>query len=273
MAAPSAPSCTAGLSVSFRTGGSTRILGRSFPTSISLDLPQGKHEAMVTWPGTDGLAYRMVNLIVGDEPVELELISGPPIRVTGSIVLEVGGVPSPADEIRCRLRTEFPVPSNNSGDPHCIGQDVVPGPYTLEMPRMPANAYVVSATASGVDMLAAPFRIDASVELEIRIAAPGAAIEGTATDEEGEPLTGATVVLVPDAPLREAGLRYRTVETDIRGRYELTGIAPGSYELFAWSELEGAAYRNADFMADFWGRGIPVRIEDPETIAVDVTAF
>jgi hypothetical protein len=81
------------------------------------------------------------------------------------------------------------------------------------------------------------------------------------------------VVLVPDAPLREAGLRYRTVETDIRGRYELTGIAPGSYELFAWSELEGAAYRNADFMADFEGRGIPVRIEDPETIAVDLTAF
>jgi len=49
--------------------------------------------------------------------------------------------------------------------------------------------------------------------------------------------------------------------SDVNGKYELRGIAPGSYHLFAWTELEGGAYRNADFMKEFEGMGTPIKIE------------
>jgi hypothetical protein len=39
------------------------------------------------------------------------------------------------------------------------------------------------------------------------------------------------------------------------------------------SELEGAAYRNADFMKQFEDGGKAVRIERPERISVDITAL
>jgi hypothetical protein len=76
----------------------------------------------------------------------------------------------------------------------------------------------------------------------------------------GAKLADAVVVLVPDPPLRSAGLRYRTAISDVNGKFELRGIAPGSYHLFAWTELEGAAYRNADFMKDFEGKGVPIKV-------------
>jgi hypothetical protein len=63
--------------------------------------------------------------------------------------------------------------------------------------------------------------------------------------------------------------RIRSVVTDSEGRFEIHGIAPGSYKLFAWPELEGAAYRNAEFMKEFEERGKPVKIEKGPQLTVD----
>ena len=49
----------------------------------------------------------------------------------------------------------------------------------------------------------------------------------------GETLPGAIVAVVPDAPYREVSLRYRSVVTDRDGRFEVHGIAPGTYKVFA----------------------------------------
>jgi hypothetical protein len=38
----------------------------------------------------------------------------------------------------------------------------------------------------------------------------------------------------------------------------LQGGRPGSYQLFAWSRLNGAAYKNAEFMKHYQGRGVPI---------------
>ena len=61
-------------------------------------------------------------------------------------------------------------------------------------------------------------------------------------------------------------------QTDINGRFELHGIAPGAYHLFAWAELPGSAYLNAEFMKKYEESGKPVRIEKTEPIVVDVDA-
>jgi hypothetical protein len=60
---------------------------------------------------------------------------------------------------------------------------------------------------------------------------------------------------------------------DAKRWFELRGIRPGSYHLFAWSVLEGAGYRNAEFMKDFEDRGKPIEIQKGNPISVNLTAF
>ena len=86
-------------------------------------------------------------------------------------------------------------------------------------------------------------------------------------------LSHAVVALVPDSPMPSAGPLYRSDISDIRGLFELRGIAPGSYRLFAWTELEGAAYRNPQFMKEFEERGMPVRIEKGQRLSMDLLAY
>ena len=88
---------------------------------------------------------------------------------------------------------------------------------------------------------------------------------------DGQLVPDAVVALVPDAPLRNAGLLYRSGTTDINGKYQLRGVAPGSYKIFAWTELEGAAYRNAEFMQRFDTTGTSVRIDKAGLVSADVT--
>jgi hypothetical protein len=89
-------------------------------------------------------------------------------------------------------------------------------------------------------------------------------------DSKDQAIADAVVALVPDAPLRGAAPLYRSVIADFRGDFELRGIAPGQYHLFAWSELEGAGYRNPEFLKPFENRGKPIRIETTDQIKTDI---
>lgn len=87
----------------------------------------------------------------------------------------------------------------------------------------------------------------------------------------GKTARGATVALVPD-DVHDAGL-YRAASADQDGGFELECVFPGEYRLYAWKELEGAGYRNEEFMKDFEDRGIPVTVGDSESVTVNVDAF
>jgi hypothetical protein len=61
--------------------------------------------------------------------------------------------------------------------------------------------------------------------------------------------------------------------TDQTGHFELTCVPPGGYRLFAWWEIDGEAYRNAEFMGRFVDLGIPVRVVVDSVITVDLTTL
>jgi hypothetical protein len=75
---------------------------------------------------------------------------------------------------------------------------------------------------------------------------------------------------VPDVPFRDAGPLYRSVISSPDGSFEVHGIRPGDYRIFAWQELEGAGYRNAEFMKRYDEHGTPVQIEKQGHIAVSL---
>jgi hypothetical protein len=245
------------------------------PMETTRRIAPGPLEALLTWSRGEGLGYSYRSLRIGADPLEIDVTTdGPPIHTTGRILTDSE---VDVDSVRCQLHSAFfstQVGDGGLADPGpCYEQDLVPGAYTLEVDRLPPDAYVASASLGGEDILAGRVNVSTSTDLEVVIASPGASISGRILTDAGESLPDSVVVLVPDPPYRDAGPRYRVTTADVQGRYLLRGIAPGNYQLFAWTDLPGAAYRNAEFMSEFEGRGTPIRIEDPIALAVDLTAF
>jgi hypothetical protein len=75
-------------------------------------------------------------------------------------------------------------------------------------------------------------------------------------------------VLVPDE--RTETHRYRIAVSDSKGRFELRGIPPGAYEVLAWPALDGAPYRNPEFLKNFNGTGRTANIDGSNRLNIDL---
>jgi hypothetical protein len=194
------------------------------------------------------------------------------IRVSGNIAaVDANGKSADISGLLCVLHSDLPhIESSAKG---CFGKQFSSGLYQLEVTGMPADAYIESAEASGKDILAHGLQLDADTEIKVVIRTLGGKLDGIVKDAAGMALPEAAVALAPDEPLRGAGSFYRFVNSDIHGKYQLRGIAPGSYHLFAWKELDGAAYRNAEFMKPFEGRGMPVQMEHGGHLVMDLKSL
>jgi hypothetical protein len=148
-----------------------------------------------------------------------------------------------------------------------------PDSYKLTFPRLPATMYVRSAAVSGHDVLRESIRVEGDMEIDIVLATSSALVKGVVHDAGGEKLSDAIVALVPDGSLRSAADLYRSVISDRNGQFQMQGIAPGSYHLFAWADLQGAAYRNADFMKKYEGAGAALKIEKSSQIVQDLAVL
>jgi len=239
---------------------------------VTFSAPPGLYDALLdnNLGINSGVFYGRVQLDVRERDIDQEVAVTEAARVTSRIALEDStGQRSPAAGVRCRLILD--PPDGRTSD--CTRGQVVPRSYRLDLTGMPPDSYVRSATAGGRDILKDGIQIEGDTELDIVIAAPGGVVEGHATNAAGERISDAVVALVPDPPLRAAGLFYRSSISDINGKFQMRGVAPGAYRLFAWSELEGPAYRNAEFLKMFEERGAAVRVEKGTKVSLDVKAL
>jgi hypothetical protein len=229
---------------------------------VVLRILPGHYDLQVTHPSVLASHYAVLPLDVGNSDIVRDVDLKPTANVTGRILLEnaAGERVEAPPSIRCTMDG---ISGERSGPlPRvCPNIGLIPKAYELGLEGLPSDAYVVSVKSSGRDLLAEGVNITGDMELEIVLGQPGAVIAGTVRDAGAEVLPHATVALVPDVPYRATGLRFRHAVTDPHGKFELHGIAPGSYKLFAWPELEGAAYRNAEFMKAFEDRGLPIKVE------------
>jgi len=90
---------------------------------------------------------------------------------------------------------------------------------------------------------------------------------------DNQPLSGATVVLVPEPRRRDQSRLYDEASTDQYGHFQLRGIAPGEYKLFAWEEIERGAYRDPDFLRRHEKRGEVVRLAEGEAKSISLTVI
>jgi carboxypeptidase family protein len=139
-----------------------------------------------------------------------------------------------------------------------------------------SSGYVKAGSYDGVDVLEQGFtpRAGSNATLEFTLSAQGAQVEGTATDENGLPVVGVWVVLVPDAKHRDRHDLYRTERTDQHGVFKIKQVAPGDYALYSWDEVDEGAWEDPDFMRPFeekkQGEKVTVQERDDKTVNITV---
>jgi hypothetical protein len=70
--------------------------------------------------------------------------------------------------------------------------------------------------------------------LEIVLKANGGAAECSVTDDKGEPVPNASIMVVPDAPKQRQLALFGECRTHADGTCKITGITPGEYHVYAF---------------------------------------
>jgi hypothetical protein len=149
---------------------------------------------------------------------------------------------------------------------------VVPGDFRVEIqPPNLQNSYVKSIQLGRTDVLNGGLHLESSVDTPLRvvISTRGGTLDGRVLDSAGKIAINAKVVLVPAAARRQRGDLHRSVSADDSGRFQLRGLPPGDYKLFAWERVEDGAWQDPDFMRLYENRGKAVRIAEDGRVTAD----
>ena len=76
-------------------------------------------------------------------------------------------------------------------------------------------------------------------------------IEGVVTNDKSEPCDSVTVTLIPAGAHRSRPF-YKFPTTDTSGKFTINGIAPGTYKLLAWDNVDNnAVMYDPDFLRPY----------------------
>jgi len=106
--------------------------------------------------------------------------------------------------------------------------------------------------------------------LEVTVSAKGARVEGVVSNDETLSVAGVWVVAVPEENKREMRFLFKGVTTDQYGHYELRGLAPGKYTIFAWDGVEEGEWEDPDFLKANAAKGVAIEVRDGDKKTTDL---
>jgi len=205
---------------------------------------------------------------VGSSDIEIELRPIPPSDIAGEISVE--GDPA-FDFTKLGLSLDGASAGHNPPGGAAIGKDgrllirgITPGKYRLSLNRI-QTLYIKSIRWGTTDITDAPLDLMAGVpartELSIVLGSDGGELTGTVANEKSEPVQGAMITLVPTGQHRSRPF-YKNANTDAAGHFTIRGIAPGSYKILAWDQVNSnAVMYDPDFLRPYEGAGTMLEIQ------------
>jgi hypothetical protein len=154
-------------------------------------------------------------------------------------------------------------------------EGVSPGDFRVTVRTGSQDTYVKSMRMGNVDVLDGGLHLSTPPEnpLEIVIGANAGRVRGSVVNARQEPLPNRTVVLVPDVRFRHRVDLYKTVTTDSAGRFQIQGLTPAGYQLFAWEDVETGAWQDPDFIRIYEGRGKDIQVTEGSDENVQLTVI
>jgi hypothetical protein len=138
-----------------------------------------------------------------------------------------------------------------------IALPLPPGYYLADLRQGPLSLY----NDAGLTITS-----EESPPIEITLSTGGGEVRGIVRDRQGMPAS-ARVILVPQVARRGNSMLYKGTTSTTRGEFNITGIAPGDYKIFAWATNPAGAEENSEFIAKYESRGRPLSISAGATLA------
>lgn len=239
--------------------------------------PDGSFEYPNVVPGTyllvavwgEGKTYSAQEKIdVGESDLEgVTLVIEPGATIPGHIRWE--GKPSlEGDELTVALQpTETPfggeatrVEANQQFTLKNVGY----GDYKVNVGGLSKDCYIEGTVYGEAHSVEGAIAVGkgGGEHLEITISSHGARVQGAVVDEYGLPATGVWVVAVPEEAKRSNFRLFKAQTTDQYGKFELRGLAPGTYKLFSWTGIENNVWQDGDFLKAFEEKGELMELTD-----------
>jgi protocatechuate 3,4-dioxygenase beta subunit len=201
------------------------------------------------------------------EDVQLQLAPGGQLhgvlRVEGDAPLAKGGIRvmlTPRAESLAFGGAPDPVKEDGSFTIRNVSAEE----YNLSVVGLPEGFYVKSARLGDRDALlhGVDLTLGVTGALDVVISSKAAQLDGAVTNEEGQAVGGAQVVLVPEGERRNVTSLYKMATTDQNGLFFITGLAPGEYKVFAWEQVESGAWFDPEFIKPFESKGEKVSLSE-----------
>ncbi|HLQ76807.1 MAG TPA: carboxypeptidase-like regulatory domain-containing protein [Terriglobia bacterium] len=147
------------------------------------------------------------------------------------------------------------------------GTDPMPPPPQWQ------NAYVKSIRLGDTEVLSGGLRYEPKPDsrLDIVIGTNPGTVEGRVLNDQQQAIPSAAVVLFAEptgARITRTDM-FRTASTDRVGSFQVKGLPPGDYRVYAWEGLDKDTWLDPDFVQNE-SRGRSIHIEEGKTSNVDV---
>jgi hypothetical protein len=147
-------------------------------------------------------------------------------------------------------------------------KNVTPGNYIVQLYGGEGQgSFFLKSVKLGERNIETGFTASGPTTLDLLVSSKGGVVEGSVVEKEKDvdndhPVANATVVAVPEEKYRKLPDRFGLGSTDQHGRFTIRGVAPGSYTLYAWQDLEEGAWRDVDFLKSQEANGMAVKVEE-----------
>jgi len=155
-----------------------------------------------------------------------------------------------------------------------VFSNVPDGRFNFSVNGIPPSYYIADIRAGDMSIFDDGFVPDTySGDIEVKVNSNGARVTGLVHDTEQKPYASARVILVPPPSRRQNILLYKSAMTDAQGTFDIEGIAPGEYKLFAWKAIPGMAYLNEDFMKKYESSGQSITVTQGAIVTKDLVVI
>lgn len=143
--------------------------------------------------------------------------------------------------------------------------NVLPGLYGVNVSsdsKGLADSFVESVVVGMKDVVDTGLKVSGgTLSVNVTVSTESGVLNGTATNDKGQPIANAVVVAVPAPQFRKQNDRYVRATTDQAGHFTMRGVRPGEYCVLAWEVLEGDDYLDPDFLKPLEAQGTTVNVE------------
>ena len=225
--------------------------------------------------------YANVPLSVTGNVDDLVVVTQPGVMISGQVVF-LEGAPSLLPS-GMRIRAEFPENTFFAASPPSapVGPDLrftlteLFGPFHIRMSGLPPGFVLKAVMLGGTDITDTliEFRPEHSDRLQLVLTGRTAILEGTVTDERGEPASEVSVLILPEdkSSWRFGSFRMR-ITTASDGKFRLTGVLAGRYQVLAIprDRLRPSLDVGAEVLEPFLQDAMTVVVGEAETRRVDL---